>query len=473
MKPILFTICLVLISTGFLFGQKCNCKSNFNWLKKTFEKNDAGFKYDVSLKGQEAYLLHNKRILKQVDSAQTIPECLTALANWLKFFRKGHLTIIPLKPKKEPDSIAAKEAKNWPKYSVSIDSFKKYLANKNSADYEGIWKIIPYKMGIKKQGSQYIGFIIDSKRDDWTKGQVKLKINPNDSDVNCIYYMGDHSAKGLKAKMIGKNHIQIGSFVLTRLYPQIKEKHIYPLVATSPYIKRLNMNTLYFRIPSFMISQKETIDSVIAANKKEILSSQNLIIDLRNNGGGSDVSYQKIIPFLYTNPIRSVGVKFLSTQLNNQRMIDIMHNPEYGASTKEWAKKGYDKLQKHLGEFVNLDTTDVEIVKFDTIYPYPQNVGIIVNGGCGSTTEQFLLFAKQSKKVKLFGTTTYGSLDISNMYFVKSPCNDFKLGYALSKSMRIPDFTIDGKGITPDYYIDKSIPPTKWVSYVIKTLNYK
>ncbi|HOI31724.1 MAG TPA: hypothetical protein PLC47_03075, partial [Bacteroidales bacterium] len=76
-----------------------------------------------------------------------------------------------------------------------------------------------------------------------------------------------------------------------------------------------------------------------------------------------------------------------------------------------------------------------------------------------------------SKKVKLFGTTTYGVLDVSNMYFVTSPCNEFQLGYALSKSKRIPDFTIDQKGIQPDFYLDKNIPLFEWTEFVNEILN--
>jgi C-terminal processing protease CtpA/Prc len=68
------------------------------------------------------------------------------------------------------------------------------------------------------------------------------------------------------------------------------------------------------------------------------------------------------------------------------------------------------------------------------VYPYPKNVGIIIDGGCGSRTEQFLFAAKQSKKVKLFGTTMAGKLDISDMYFVYPPCWDLQLRYGLSGS---------------------------------------
>lgn len=78
--------------------------------------------------------------------------------------------------------------------------------------------------------------------------------------------------------------------------------------------------------------------------------------------------------------------------------------------------------------------------------------------------------AKQSKKVKLFGRTTAGVLDISNMYFVNSPCGELELGYCLSRSMRIPEMTIDDKGIQPDYYMDKTIPVYQWIDFVAESL---
>lgn len=229
------------------------------------------------------------------------------------------------------------------------------------------------------------------------------------------------------------------------------------------------------RIPSFDGSYKQEIDSVILANKSIILKTENLIIDLRNKGGGSDGSYEEIIPFLYTNPIREVGVELLSTRLNNQRMLDFINKPEYGLSDEDklWAKTAYDTLQNHLGKFVNLNASKFSIQKSDTIYPYPKNIGIIINKGNGSTTEQFLLAAKQSKKVKLFGTTTLGVLDISNMNFVKSPCGEFELGYSISKSYRIPNMTIDSKGIQPDYFLDSEIEEFDWLDYVTKILNDK
>jgi len=82
-----------------------------------------------------------------------------------------------------------------------------------------------------------------------------------------------------------------------------------------------------------------------------------------------------------------------------------------------------------------------------------------------------LLAAKQSKKVKLFGRTTAGALDVSNLNVVKSPCEDYRLFYTLTKSLRIPHMSIDDKGIQPDYFIDNEIPEYEWINYVSKILN--
>lgn len=478
-----FISSLFILTTTSLYAQTCDCTKNFEWVKKTFEENDAGFEYALKQKGKQAYEDHNKRIAEKVKAAKTFTECGPVLYEWLSFFRSGHIAIRPVnKGTAQPSATPQKSENsysNWETFPMEAQDFKKYLDQKKTTDYEGIWETEPYTIGIKKNGDQYIGFIIESGAETWTKGQVKLKLDFAKGKTNSVYYMRDHSAvESKEITMIGKNHLQIGDFSLSRVYPKVKDDPKYDqyfksVSANTPYVEKLNEKTLYFRIPSFQASEKKKIDSVIAANRDKILSTENLIIDIRNGTGGSDASYNKILPLIYTNPIRTVGVEFLSTQLNNQRMIDFINKPGYGFDEegKKWAKASFDKLEKEQGKFVNLNDSVVSITKYDTVYPYPKNVGIIINERNGSTDEQFLLAAKQSRKVKLFGTTTFGVLDVSNMYFVSSPCKEFELGYSLSRSMRIPNFTIDGKGLQPDFYLDRSIPLHEWTEHVKTVLN--
>ena len=296
---------------------------------------------------------------------------------------------------------------------MAIPEFEKYLNGKADTDYEGIWESSPYKIGIRKEGMDYVGFIIESGADTWTSGQVKLKITPSDDGENAVLYMRDHSAQQTNlVELTGKNHLRVGPMSWVRLAPKLEDDpemtaYLKSLYTAKPYLEQLNSATLLLRIPSFKQSAKKDIDSVLAANKTKILSTENLIIDITNGTGGSDGSYEGILPFLYTNPIRTVGVEYLSTKLNNQRMLDFIHKPEYGMDeeSKKWAKESYDKLEQQPGRFVNLNKDIVSITRLDTVYPSPKNVGIIINNENGSTDEQFLLDARQSRKVKLFGTT--------------------------------------------------------------------
>lgn len=470
-KTSLISFTFILFTT-IAFAQDCDCQKNFEWVKKTFEENDAGFQHVLTEKGKQAYEDHNMRFAARVKNVKTLSECTPILYEWLTFFRSGHISIKLNQPTPQgtTSSTSNIDPSKTTTYTIKTSSFKKYLDNKKHIDYEGIWVTDPYTIGIKKDGDKYIGFIIESGAETWKPGQVKLNIYNKDDKAQSEYLMRDHSAVfSENIQLIGKNNLQIGDFTLKRVYPIIDEdakitQFIRSTEAKAPYIEELNATTLYLRIPSFRSTEKKKIDSVLTANRSKILSTENLIIDIRNGTGGADLSYDNILPLIYTNPIRTIGVEYLSTLLNNQRMIDFINKPEYGFTedTKKWAQNSFDKLEKKRGQYVNLNENSVRITQYDTIYTYPKNVGIIINHNNGSTDEQFLLAAKQSKKVKLYGTTTHGVLDISNMYFVPTPCNEFQLGYCLTRSMRIPEFTIDEKGIQPDFLLDKTIPTYDW-----------
>ncbi|MBA5791762.1 peptidase S41 [Flavobacterium sp. xlx-214] len=475
----LTTVIALFATIALGYAQNCSCESNFEWVKKTFEENDAGFEHIIAKKGQQAYTDHNQRIATKIKDAKDIVTCTDVLYEWLEFFRSGHIDI-SLSDKIQEQNTATttkQDFSNWETFKVDVPKFENYLKLKKETDYEGIWFTEPYKIGIKKQGTNYIGFIIESGADTWKKDQVKLKIDTKTQ--SSTFYMRDHSAiKSNTIELMGSNYLKIGNMLLKRVYPKLPtdekvEAYLTMLQAKKPYIEQLNSKTLMLRIPSFRQENKATIDSLLASNKALILKTENLIIDIRNGTGGSDASFNELIPYLYTNPIRTVGVQFRSTQLNNQRMLDFINKPEYGFDDegKKWAQTAYDKLNKNLGKYVGLNTYDVSQTSLDTIYEYPKNIGIIINKGNGSTDEQFLLAAKQSKKVKLFGRTTHGVLDISNMYFVDSPCKEFQLGYALSISKRIPGFVIDEIGIQPDYFMDDDIPEQDWVSQTNDILN--
>lgn len=173
----LLTFCLLFIGTGFTYGQDCNCSTSFQWLKKTFEENDAGFSYILSIKGQATYDYHTQRIQEKINVAKNREECLPVLQEWLHFFRKGHIYIKALERKKgnespdlakQLDTLSIKnQFKDWPRLQITLTEFEKYLSNKKTQDFEGIWDSPPYKIAIKKTENGYKGILINNVSPYW------------------------------------------------------------------------------------------------------------------------------------------------------------------------------------------------------------------------------------------------------------------------------------------------------------------
>ena len=455
------------------FGSTFQCESEFAWLKSTFENNDAGFQYSVEKKGQDLYSAHNNAILARVQSAKNEAQCQTVLSDWLTFFRKGHVGLV-LNTNGSEETVRESVV-----HDFDLSAFKQHLKSQRDETLEGIWQFSSYTVALKKEGNVHKAYIVESTNPSWKAGQVKFILNdPADSNTAKVtFFMGDHSARQIDTMtLLGNNEVVLGNsfIVMSREEPRQESfpeitRYVRLLSTKAPLFEKVSENTVLVRIPAFDHAFKKDIDAVIAKHLDTILNTENLIIDIRGNGGGSDVSYASLLPILYTNPIRTVGMEYLSTELNNSRMLGFLENPHFSEEEKQWAKDGYDILQQHIGSYINIDD-DVTVETFDKIEPLPKSIGVLVDSSNGSTAEQFLLAAKQSKKVKLFGQTTAGVLDISNMYQTDSPSGTYTLHYSLTKSLRIPHMAIDGVGIQPDYYIDGELPLYQWTSYTQKIL---
>ena len=55
-------------------------------------------------------------------------------------------------------------------------------------------------------------------------------------------------------------------------------------------------------------------------------------------------------------------------------MMDFINDPKWGfdEEEKKWAQDSYNILVKQIGEFVNIDSVDVNITKLDTVFSYPR-----------------------------------------------------------------------------------------------------
>jgi C-terminal processing protease CtpA/Prc len=233
------------------------------------------------------------------------------------------------------------------------------------------------------------------------------------------------------------------------------------------FFKTLNDSTCYLRIKSFNGSYARDIDSVVKANVKSIQSTPKLIIDLRGNGGGSDHCMSFLQPILYTNPVKNIGVDLLTTPDNTVAWDLII--AQY---RNELPKNYLDNLLKKIHQYDGKTRATVNFAPdytgtLPTVWANPVKVAIVIDGKCGSTTEEFLLFARQSKKTTMVGERSLGVLDYSNVVPRDFSCPPFTLHYPTTRSRRIDaGLGIDNKGIQPDIPLDLS--KNNWLEALMK-----
>jgi len=476
------------------YSQDCDCKASFQWVKQTFEQNDAGFSSALAIKGRDAYRAVSDIAIKNASKRTSYPECQKIIHSWLSFFRKGHIGIsftdsveklvndayknnLPTAP--DPKLMNAQE-----KASFTDKDWENWKANHKMEGFEGIWTSPPYTVGIRKiNAGTYDGYVLEAPNTPWTKNQLKIRIFPTENGLRGTTYDRFYrktDSVHIDTSYYGENYMSIGSFSFQRIWPVPPDntalKNDMRLADESykgPYIEKISDSTVYLRIISFDIKYRQKIDSLLAANHQLITSVPNFIIDVRSNGGGADASYEPLIPYLYTNPIRTVGVLTYSTAMNNERLLRYAGDNNFSEPDRKQFRETYQRLSTQLNMFVDLNDSPVTTETLSTVYTYPAHVAILVDEYSGSTTEQFLLAARQSTKTKLFGQPSFGSLDISNMNSASSPKKEFRLSYCCSKSQRVPGLPVDGIGVQPDYYLDKTMAEYRWINYARMVLENK
>lgn len=234
------------------------------------------------------------------------------------------------------------------------------------------------------------------------------------------------------------------------------DKHLSISVSMDVYwtFTLIDSNTLLFRIPDFTWSSKPIIDSLIRTNYDLIAKTPILIIDLRGNGGGIDYSYLELLPFLYTHPYESMGVEWLASEGNIELFENSLKTGNVRKGHEEDLVSQVSLMKANQGSFIATEVTKTDTVLRDSVFMYPQKVGLIVNDFCASTCEQFILDGKNSSKTTVFGTYTLGVLDYSNSVPVSLPMENLSLRYPMTRSQRLPDYPIDNIGIEPDVEIN-------------------
>jgi hypothetical protein len=255
-----------------------------------------------------------------------------------------------------------------------------------------------------------------------------------------------------------KGHLQVSPFPLPQAKPSTGSQ---PTTATprenDPKLQILSSKTILLTLSGFGDENRVPLIALLQQNHAALAKHPNWIIDVRGNGGGSDSTYEPILAWLLPDEKVSVGDMWLATPANLEGQKNVCAILSPGDS--ECEKFAIDAVARMrnapAGSLVPQD--DKGSISYDRQKPLepqrPSRVAILIDGGCGSSCDEFLLDARQSFNVKLIGRHTFGNLDYSNVRPFVLPSGERMLWYATSLSLRIPDLPVDVAGIPPDIYL--------------------
>jgi len=474
MKTKVFLFLPLFLFFGFANAQtKCSCNETLQKIISKIEIEYPGF--DIKTKDKLLYNNVKENALKASAEAKSDDDCLEILKNYTGFFKDRHIWVLP-NENSTPQIANNVSSKNVSKpLKINLEKFRKEVQNQKSS-FEGIWKDDSYEIGIKKLNEkEYVGFIIKANPKFWKPNEVKFRLF---ADGTYEYYMQDHSSQKGTYKMVDNSLLYFDDIksAFTKSFPQsnLNENEIEDKIneINGFYIKKLTPKTTIIKMQYFSYMFVNTIEKLIEKNKTLLENSEFLIIDVRDNGGGTDNAYQKILPYLVTNPARNVGAEYLASPT----LIKTMEN--YLLGVQKDSIKNKDEindinsrlklLKANPGKYVNYNENKVNISSVSPAVKSPSQIVVLANNHTGSAAENFLLNAKQSKKVKLIGIPSSGVLDYANAMFFEYGCDNYKLLMPTYKSFRLPNYPIDNIGVQPDVYLDESVED--WIKFATEYL---
>lgn len=440
-------------------AQTCDCKNELDFLINKVEETYAGY-YFLNQQGNKPAYNKFIRTLKTKAASSNFNDCFFILRTYTDYFKDGHLGILALPnfTAKEKDSLNTKN----PVSIIHIDSAKNYFIqqSKKLDAIEGIWQMKGYKIAVLKDKATkhtFIGTVLETTNPSWKPGQVKLSIQKKgDNQYEIVFYRGDHYPIHYKSEIYKNVLLQTGISLWAKTFPvDAGLEYVNTISPDLPTCKRLDSNNMLLSIPSFMVS-KQYFDSLLKSHVSDIVSTKNLLIDIRGNKGGNFI-YGNLLDYIVdADTIRSKPAKILSSKDNIEyhKLNYVKYYEQNKAPVPTYITNLIQRMNDSLGKVV--DYFPFQPFPIDTVYHFPKNVAILTDKANLSAAEAFLNYAKQSKKVKQFGTSTAGVIDYMNINTVPLLCNQYYyLYYPVYFNAGLPKAAINNIGIKPDIYSDK------------------
>jgi hypothetical protein len=382
-------------------------------------------------------------------------------------FNDLHLILYDFNAKNNVDSTLC---------SNNYQTITQYLRNKgNKTDtYEGYWlsELGNCIMGLQKVSGRpatYKGYILETTTKA-PRGYCILSLTKDTGNS----YLTDYHEEGLGYRVFLRSRFKSRDVLLVNSYGKWRRLPAYTPgmlqnytpFSYAPELKLPDSHTVLIKMPDFGSYNVRKIDSLVKANMSHIEKAQHLIVDVRNNMGGSIRNYYPLLPFVCDKNIVQVsGLQLFSDELISSIKSDIeVYTKRNDTARANRSRRSLQRGLSNRGRFVlsGGDTISCAVTK-----ALPKHVSVIINNMCLSATELMLLDFKQSGKVKIFGEVSGGAVDYLDALRISLPSGKYSLFMATTKRVKTTgngQGAFDNTGIPPDVPIPDQV--ADWVTFV-------
>lgn len=446
---------------------------DFDFMVSKITANYAGYETKTSGGAMAQLTALTAQLRLQAARASSFDDLSAIMRQYVAFFKDEHTRVSPISSADSGGSGTPSFTGDFATRAALTEAQARQtltaLGNRR-APIEGIWTIdgTRYRMAVLRNdaaATRFSAVILSSTNGDWKPGMIKASITRGATGVLAMKYRtGDFSEVPLAPSLVANGALlEVGEFGSWRNeWPNPVDANLLAksFPSSSFFLTRLSPKTLWIRIPNFNEDNAAKIAKLIKDNEAALGSTDNLIIDTRRNGGGSDFAYEPLLPLIYTRPIYSIGIEMRASQDNITLREEIAVKLENISEAKDTAaqlRRQIARMKANLGSYFQPNAAPFSIQRMESVSLFPKRVAVLIDKA-GSTGEQFLLDARQSHKVTFFGQeNSAGVLDYANVVSMKSPSGRFNVQWATSRSLRLPQDPVDEGGIAPDIRIPAAV----------------
>jgi hypothetical protein len=431
-------------------------ENDYDFLLKKIEKVYAGYNDKVDK-------LEFQKLVSEVRNSKST-DTFAVLSKITSYFNDTHLLLFKSSPFKNIDTgLCSSNLK-----SVQLEITTK---SKGGSPLVGYWvnDVGGSVIYLREAGKNlFEGILVETKRKYASKGACIMKFYHRKGKFSSIDYLDvDENARYFtNGRLKSKQYLILGAHAkwkkLEKFEPGILQKiSDFNFV---PQINKLDSNTILFSMPDFSGGYVKIYDSLIKANQADLTRCKTLIIDIRNNLGGTARCFRELVQYICVKPILTVETFKLASEdlIENARKVNQNYIDKSDTVKANSSKVYLTNLIANRDSFLYSPPDTIACGAKTTSI---KNIGILTNNCTRSAAELMVLYLRDIPNLKVFGDFTGGAVDYLDILNFKMPISKYGLWIASAKrkiTSNAPAY--DNIGIKPDIPISDDEPD--WVNFV-------